>query len=554
MTNILIYLLKVILCSGLLYSYYYWVLRDKKFHRFNRIYLLSSVIFSSVIPLLKIGIWSPAPVQPLIIQMLAVSGAPLPEPQVLPVTSATSALNVDTIFLIIFCFISFLFALRLVLAIAKIVRLAVTSPQQRWSGLTIVLTPAQNAPFSFFNYIFWNPQTDINSQEGQCILRHELAHVRELHSADKLFINLVLLAGWSNPVFWFIRKELDLIHEFIADEKAVAAGGPSDLARMLLQATFSGNHFSITNSFFYSPVKRRLLMLSQSGSQTFSTVRKWLVLPLLVAAGCFFAFTVKDGSTGEPYHLNKTYTVVIDPGHGGSDNGAMSSDGLAEKDLVLHLAKKIEELNENKNVHIILSRLEDALLTPQQRVAFAEEKKADLFLSLHLNATSAIPGTTNINSGPEIYLPRYNDTFIKESTVLGSLLSANVADLFGTTAPLKQKRTSIWVLKANTICPSALLESGYITNQQDVTRMQDPASETQLAQKILLTIDQFLQYREQSSEGTFPGTILPVEVEPAPDAARDVIQRSVEIWKAKKDFATPPVYYLKYVSNRKDGC
>lgn len=80
---------------------------------------------------------------------------------------------------------------------------------------------AKGTPFSFFKYIFWNEQIDMNSPAGTRIFMHEAAHIREHHSRDKMFINIVLIVFWINPFFWLIRRELSLIHEFAADKKAV---------------------------------------------------------------------------------------------------------------------------------------------------------------------------------------------------------------------------------------------------------------------------------------------------------------------------------------------
>jgi beta-lactamase regulating signal transducer with metallopeptidase domain len=79
--------------------------------------------------------------------------------------------------------------------------------------------------FHFFNFIFWDEEIDIQTETGQQIFQHELVHVKEKHTLDKLFIQLLLVVFWCNPFFWLIRRELKLIHEFIADKKAVGEYG-----------------------------------------------------------------------------------------------------------------------------------------------------------------------------------------------------------------------------------------------------------------------------------------------------------------------------------------
>ncbi|MEJ7822703.1 MAG: energy transducer TonB, partial [Chitinophagaceae bacterium] len=107
----------------------------------------------------------------------------------------------------------------------------------------------------------------------------------------KIFINIVLIFFWCNPFFWFIRKELNIIHEFIADKKALEDSDTAAFAVMILQATYPQQRFIITNNFFYSPLKRRLAMLTKNKNPRINYVSWLLALPL--AALIFFAFTFK---------------------------------------------------------------------------------------------------------------------------------------------------------------------------------------------------------------------------------------------------------------------
>jgi hypothetical protein len=118
-----------------------------------------------------------------------------------------------------------------------------------------------------------------------------VAHVQEKHSYDKIFINFVLVLFWCNPFFWLIRKELNIIHEFIADKKALEDSDTAAFAAMILQATYPLQKFTITNNFFYSPLKRRLAMLTKNKNPRINYVSRLLALPL--TALVFFAFTFK---------------------------------------------------------------------------------------------------------------------------------------------------------------------------------------------------------------------------------------------------------------------
>jgi beta-lactamase regulating signal transducer with metallopeptidase domain len=158
----------------------------------------------------------------------------------------------------------------------------------------LVLTQAKGTPFSFFRYIFWNEEIDIRSEAGKQILQHELTHVQQKHSFDKLFIQVMLIGGWFNPFFWLLRKEMDMIHEFIADKKAVNNGDTAALAQMLLTAAYPQQQFALTHPFFFSPIRRRLLMLTNNKNPRYSYIRRLVVLPLLAIVIVLFAFRSKD--------------------------------------------------------------------------------------------------------------------------------------------------------------------------------------------------------------------------------------------------------------------
>src|SRR5207344_2574685 len=120
----------------------------------------------------------------------------------------------------------------------KIKQLISSNPLQELGDIRFINTDAKGTPFSFFRYIFWNYKIDLQSETGQHIFNHELAHVREKHSLDKLFIQVLLIPFWANPVFWLIRRELALVHEFIADQKSVEQQDTRAFAAMILQTAF----------------------------------------------------------------------------------------------------------------------------------------------------------------------------------------------------------------------------------------------------------------------------------------------------------------------------
>ena len=164
-------------------------------------------------------------------------------------------------------------------------------------------------------------------------------------------MNVVLLFFWINPFFWLMRKELSMIHEFIADKEALEDNDINAFAEMVLQTVYPGQNFSITNNFFYSPLKRRIMMFTKNKNPKASYISRLLVLPLIAIV--FFAFTLKMKTvSSQNTYAGKKITVVIDAGHGGSDNGAMENN-VHEKDLTLAIAKDVLAMNKNPNLVII---------------------------------------------------------------------------------------------------------------------------------------------------------------------------------------------------------
>lgn len=217
------------------------------------------------------------------------------------------------VMILIMLLVSALLLLRFALAVIKIKKLIIKNPVKKWNDINFVFTNAKGTPFSFFKYIFWNDQININSTVGDQILKHELAHVYEKHSIDKLFLSLAVIVNWYNPFLWLIRKELNMIHEFIADEKAINNGDTSAFAAMLLETAYPAHSSMLINSFFHSPIKRRLLMITSSKKTSFTYLRRIVILPLLAFTCLLFAFTFKKDRLSQnvantnSYQANKNY-------------------------------------------------------------------------------------------------------------------------------------------------------------------------------------------------------------------------------------------------------
>ncbi len=291
MQAIAYYLLQVMICSVLLMGYYWLFLRNERFHRYNRFYLLSIAVLCWVIPLVRIQLQVPDKDTGDVYRLMTV----VADQQTYWETTVQSAsfhLGWEEIVWIVYTVVTSLLMLGLFRAILKIRLLLNKHACRKIQDVYIIMTQVQGTPFSFFKYIFWHTDIDLRSDDGQRMLEHELTHVREWHSVDKLLIQLLLVFGWINPILWLIKKELEMIHEFIADQKAVRDGDTAALASMLLTAIYPQQRTLLTHSFFFSPIKRRILMLTKNNHPRFSYFRRVVVLPIAICIVLFFSFRI----------------------------------------------------------------------------------------------------------------------------------------------------------------------------------------------------------------------------------------------------------------------
>ena len=489
MITILYYLLKVVLCSTILYTYYWFVLRDKQFHQYNRFYLMGTSVLSWLVPFIKIDIIKEkvvtAPKVLNFVDLVADKNSSLEQDVIIK----SSHFNWDNLLLIIAICISLLLIIRFLKSLWNIRKLIKQYPLKKLVNLYLVMTDVKGTPFSFFNYIFWNTSIDLNCDVGKKILAHEVAHIEENHSFDKLLIELQLIFGWFNPITWLIRNELYLIHEFIADQKSIQNNDTSILAELLLTSAYPTQQHILSNSFFFSPIKRRIQMFTTTNTK-FSYLRRLTIMPIMAAMILLFAFRNGNSNSRPIVKLDKQYTVIIDAGHGGEDLGASAADGTTEKDLALAIALKVKSINNNPNINIILSRETDKFISVVDRANFANASNANLFVSIHMdNANNAkFTGTT-------CYIPSKNKLYLKESNLIAKNILASTSELFPKNIITTRKK-GFWVIE-NVKMPSVLFESGFISNPNDLKIVKTNVD--RIANMILEGIDGYLSQNNQIS-------------------------------------------------------
>ncbi len=257
-----LYLLKMCFCSGVLYVYYQLFLRNRVFHQYNRFYLLAAVFFSLGFPLIPLPDFyigaQPAKAQQLY-DLLYFSSS---ESRI--AAHSAPGWSWQAVVAVLYAAVCLVLLGRLVAGLLQIRSLVLQSKVHRSEHIKFVDTDHEAAPFSFFNWLFWKKSIELESAGGQSIFQHELVHIREKHTVDKLLLQTVLIVFWINPFFWLLRRELQMIHEFIADKKSVGYEGAAALAAMILEAAYCRQPHQFTAAFFQQPIKRRLAMLQKT--------------------------------------------------------------------------------------------------------------------------------------------------------------------------------------------------------------------------------------------------------------------------------------------------
>jgi len=303
MKTLLVYMLQMIVASGLFYCYYHFFLRNKKFHRYNRFYLLAAVVIAIITPLFNIPVYfsKEATDSSLILQTLnTLSVTGFEDPTVISVSSETITSTYNwfswqNIAYTLYVLMVLILITRILLSVRKIKIITAAYPAEKIGDINFVNTNEPGTPFSFFRWLFWNNDIELNSDKGQQIFRHELFHINQKHTLDTFFMELITALAWFNPFFHLIKKELKTIHEFLADEYAMNKTENWQYAELLLMQALN-TKLHLVNPFFHNQIKRRIAMITSSQKPGHQYLRKMLVLPVaaVIAGG---TETVSRGST-----------------------------------------------------------------------------------------------------------------------------------------------------------------------------------------------------------------------------------------------------------------
>lgn len=198
---------------------------------------------------------------------------------------------------------------------------------------------------------------------------------------------------------------------------------------------------------------------------------------------------------------NTTKVILIDPGHGGIDGGACSSDGICEKNINLSISQKLEKILQSDGYKVILTRYEDdGLYTSgksvkekkiedlNNRVKMKKDTNCDLFLSIHLNKF-----TQASSKGAQVWYSRY-----KDSKKIADMMQENIkTDLDPSNHRLaKPAETHYKVLRANDTMPGVIVECGFLSNYEEAHKLKEEDYQQKIAESLAKSISNYYKNGE----------------------------------------------------------
>jgi len=324
MEAIMIYLLKASGILILFYLVYQVFLKKETFFRVNRHFLLIGVIAAFVCPFIVINNYVEITATPFITANTSVKNSSF--------EISLPLFNWLDLVYLVYGIGMFILGLKFILQIFAIRKVIHSNKIIKKDGYVYIETNKDIAPFSFFRYIFYNP-VKFEELELEAILKHERAHSSQQHSLDLLLAHLLTIVMWANPFSWLYKKNIEQNLEFLADDTAIQSVVSSRAYKYALLKV-SGNHFftPITNNFYSSLIKKRIVMLHKSKSHKRNLLKMALILPALAVFLISF----------------NTHTVYLPKIETNTSSAFITAEGLKTIEILINKDTTNEELEEIK--------------------------------------------------------------------------------------------------------------------------------------------------------------------------------------------------------------
>lgn len=302
----LLYLLKLSISLGFVYLFYRIFLWKLTFHQWNRWYLLGYTACSFIIPFININ--------PFMEKQTQEQLEWVPNIHRVDVAITTNYREIslwmqpDTWVYILMALGILFFSIRFVIQYTSILGIRRKASVISHEGIIMYKVDENIVPFTFGNAIYLNPQlhTEIELEE---ILRHEFVHVRQNHSIDMVWTEILCILNWYNPFAWLLRHAIRQNLEFIADHQVLQHGVDKKQYQYLLLKVMGASPYSMGVPFNLNSLKKRINMMNQMRSTKVHLLKFLFILPLLLVL--LLSFRTQQLQQIKEDTLKKTVTVTV---------------------------------------------------------------------------------------------------------------------------------------------------------------------------------------------------------------------------------------------------
>ncbi len=281
----MVYLLQINLCWAIFYTLYWLFYRQETFFRANRFFLIFTLILGLILPF-DIAKWLSQSVDNENVIVIYLKE--------IIVNANQTGEQIQTFSIDYREILTFLYAagctvvlLRFLFGLKKLYHLYTQGEKEKREGYTLVKTQEIHLPFSFMGFVFWSKLIENEDEERYRILMHEVAHVRQRHSLDVLFVELLNIIFWCSPVLFLYKKSLRAVHEYLADEAATTDFSKKEYGTLLIRQSQSGMQLAIANSFIHSQLKQRFAMMLKPSSPRVAYLKYVFCTPIILFLSYF---------------------------------------------------------------------------------------------------------------------------------------------------------------------------------------------------------------------------------------------------------------------------
>lgn len=304
-----IYSVKVAVCLALFYLFHKLLMSRDTFHTFNRFAILSMMLLSLVLPLVHLSLDSEAGInrgtvalEGLVAQTVVADGG----------NGVGEGLTLTQVLLAAYVLGVVLFVGKALLSVGSLLRLirGARCVEVR-NGIRIYTMQGDISPFSWFRYIIMS-EKDWQENRREIVL-HEMAHIRRCHSMDVAVCNMMIVFQWYNPAAWLLKRELQTVHEYEADEAVLSAGVDANHYQMLLIRKAVGERlFSMANNLNHNSLKKRITMMKIKRTNPMQKAKIAFVLPLAAMTVAAFASQKVEKLSDKVEQESEAFSSVSD--------------------------------------------------------------------------------------------------------------------------------------------------------------------------------------------------------------------------------------------------